>query len=113
MRFLLLKDKTVCPACHRRTNPSHFRGCANCGMMLFLRPISFQSYEDDGHLRIYWLWTQANGWIYRDHVMAGLKAQEREVRIDEPSPEYGRHITPEQVRARGGKMVKKIKSSLP
>lgn len=66
--LILLRDKCRCPQCRARRS---FSGgnCSNCGMRLFINPINFKQFEDDGNDRRYWLWTNDSGWIYRDYVM--------------------------------------------
>jgi hypothetical protein len=55
-------------------------------MRLFKRPVNFQQFEDDGNDRRYWLWTNNQGWIYRDHVMLGLQPLDRHVDLSTPEP---------------------------
>lgn len=74
MSYVLLKDKHKCPRCQARTRMNHSGHCRNCGLRLFLSPINFTAFEDDGNLRNYWLWTNDRGWIHRDYVM-NLRAE--------------------------------------
>ena len=55
-------------------------------MRLFINPINFKQFEDDGNDRRYWLWTNDNGWIYRDHVIEGLKPLSQSFEISSPEP---------------------------
>ncbi len=101
MSYLLLQDPKVCPACHFKTYPRHFRECS-CGVMLFLRPIDFEKYEADGGLANYWCLHKQYGWQHRDHLMIKDAAiQIREWKGEELPENYGKHITPEQIAARG------------
>ena len=54
-------------------------------MRLFIHPINFQAYEDDGNPRRYWLWRNDVGWVYRDHVIEGLQAQSQVVSFISPN----------------------------
>ena len=81
--FVLLKDKNRCPQCRARRSFSDGH-CSNCGIRLFIRPINFRAYEDDGNPRRYWLWTNSEGWIYRDHVIAGLQPLDSVVHFTSP-----------------------------
>jgi len=82
--FILLKDKTKCPNCSRHSiGHDH---CWNCGMRLFKGPINFAAFEADGNDRRYWLWTNDNGWIYRDHVINGLQPLSAQVDLSTPPP---------------------------
>ena len=67
--LILLRDKHRCPQCRARRS---FSGgnCSNCGMRLFINPINFKQFEDDGNIRRYWLWTNDLGWKHRDYVMS-------------------------------------------
>ena len=78
-------------------------------MRIFVRPINFQQFEDDGNDRRYWLWTNENGFIYRDHIMMGLQPLDRHVNLNTPEPvvktaaeriDEVRRETKEKVRAR-------------
>lgn len=83
--YILLKDKHRCPRCFARR--SFMSGlCYNCGMRLFVRPIDFQRFENEGNPRLYWLWTNDNGWIFRDHVIEGLKPLDRHIDLSWPEP---------------------------
>lgn len=81
--YLFLRDKNRCPQCRCRRS---FSGgyCHACGIRLFIHPINFRAYEDEGNPRRYWLWTNQNGWIYRDHIIEGLQAQDRHYNITSP-----------------------------
>lgn len=81
--MILLRDKKRCPNCRAR-RPFTDGYCANCGLRLFIRPINFQQFEDDGNPRRYWLWTNSEGWIFRDHVMMGLQPLSAEVNLTTP-----------------------------
>jgi hypothetical protein len=101
--YLFFKNPAYCPACRRKTQPSHFRPCRNCGTLLFLRPIDFPLWEAEGNLRVYWCFHPHKGWLYRDWFF----------QKDEPKPieriyvppklpdNYGRTTTPEAVARRG------------
>ena len=83
MSYVLLKQKEICPQCRSRAVSSGGY-CRNCCMRLFVKPINFQAYEDDGNTRRYWLFTKDNGWIHRDQVIEGLKPQESFVKFTNP-----------------------------
>ena len=84
MSYILLRDKNRCPRCVARIKLTDNQSrCRNCSMRLFIRPIDFQAFEDDGNPRIYWLWHNEHGWIHRDHVMLGLKAQQADEKIEQ------------------------------
>ncbi len=106
--LLLLKDKQVCPKCRAKSNRHHTGACANCGIVLFLSSINFKSYESDGNRRNYWLWNSQLGWVHRDHVMNGLKANERFEIGETPSDDYGKQTTPDAVSRNGGKISHKL-----
>ena len=83
--YLLLRKKTECPQCRcRRSFTQGF--CHNCGIRLFIRPINFRAFEDDGNERRYWLWTNDKGWIHRDQVIEGFQAQESRVQFSAVTP---------------------------
>lgn len=64
--------------------------------MIFLKPIAFTKYEDDGNLRDYYLWTDNYGWKHRDHLMvAGANPLEAEYYPDIPPPND--YTTPEEI----------------
>lgn len=92
--YLLLRDARVCPACHYKSLPGHFKECRVCRTLLFLRPIDFLLWEHDGGERNYWLFTSADGWKHRDYVIAQRQAaaQTRDEKISLPSP--NNHTTP-------------------
>lgn len=100
MSYLLLKDKRVCPQCHFRVYPKHFRHCSNsqCHALHFLRPINFKLFEEEGGFRQYYVWTETKGWMHRDHFMeANAKPLEREVNI--VTPPRVDYTTPEAIAA--------------
>jgi len=110
MSYRLLKRKDCCPNCGRVQQIQHGRECPGCRNTLFLRPIQFQSYEDDGHLRNYWLWTEMKGWMHRDHIMVKeAKPLESEVKFDKVPEGYGKQTTPEAVVAAGRAPKKALK----
>jgi hypothetical protein len=80
-------------------------------MRIFIRPIDFQSYEDDGNPRRYWLWTNSEGWIHRDHVIEGLQPLERVVHFT--SPERNTKTTAERIAEVKANTKEKIKRITP
>lgn len=109
MSIILLRDKSYCPNCRRKSEPQHFRECRACGMMIFLRPINFQKYEDDGAKRDYWAWINDRiGWVYRDWVVEKSVNWEKpltpEVETAKLPENYGKDMTPDDVVKRGGKL---------
>lgn len=105
MNLLLLKNAKECPACRCSGGVRHLGQCRHCGTVLFLSPINFRKYEDDGNLRTYWLFHQENGWMHRDQIMVRQEAQERFPDIKTPEPNNA--TTPEQVVRRGGKQIRR------
>jgi hypothetical protein len=84
--LILLRDRNRCPHCRARRSFSSGH-CHNCGMRLFIRPINFRQFEDDGNDRRYWLWTIDRGWIHRDFVMLpDEKPLSRNWNITTPEP---------------------------
>lgn len=76
--------------------------------MLFKRPINFDSYENDGNRRYYWLFTDDYGWIHRDQIMLGLMGQDADEKIETPDDGYGRQTTPDAVSRNGGQVVHQL-----
>lgn len=100
--LLLLKNREVCPACRRRTWPVHFSGCAACGTLLFLRPINFDQFVDDGGTREYYLFTSFNGWMHSTQLK-DPQALSRDYKPPKLPENYGKHTTPEAITNRGRK----------
>ena len=103
MSIILLRDKAYCPNCRRKSHPQHFRECKACGMMIFLRPIQFQRYEDDRAKRDYWCWRNDEiGWVYRDWWIEKSVNWEKpltpEVKAADLPSDYGKQPIPTKAR---------------
>lgn len=108
--YLILKDPKICPSCHcehRTKRIRHFRDCPVCGIPLFLRPIIFTKWEDDGGRRDYWMFSKTKGWVSRDYIMANdAPAAQIRDQVIIPPPR-NTVTTPEEVaKFRGGKVLK-------
>jgi hypothetical protein len=79
--------------------------------MLFVRAIDFHQYEADGNCRLYWLYTRENGWIFRDHIIEGLKPLDRHV--DLTLPERNTKTAQERVAEIKAETKQKIRERLP
>lgn len=77
--YLLLKQKTQCPRCRAKRRSTINGHCANCGIQLFVNPINFQAFEDDGHSREWWFFHPSNGWMHRSQVMIEERPIERRI----------------------------------
>lgn len=110
--LLLLSHKNVCPQCFVRRNGEMDACCHNCGTRLFPSVnFDFQKYEDDGNVRHWWAFTNEAGWKHRDHFMVkSAKPQERYSPPPKIEKDYGRHTTPGEVAAQGGKLNLNLKA---
>jgi len=79
-------------------------------MLLFLRPINFTAWEEEGNIRSYYLFDGQYGWMHRDQIMVRREAQIANPTIETPEP--NRRFTPEQIAGRKGTLTKKQRQSL-
>lgn len=79
-------------------------------MLLFLRPINFKEWEDDGNIRSYYLFDRQYGWMHRDQIMVRQEAQVANPKIMTPEP--NRRFTPGQIASRKGPLTKKEREKL-
>lgn len=100
--YLIQSDITACPRCRRRTRPTHFNGCKNCGVLLFHRPIDFEKFEAEQGIRDWYLMTPLKGWVHRDHFMCKDAAPlDRDYVAPKLPDDYGKTETPDSVQAKG------------
>ncbi len=110
---LLLTDKNRCPQCGVRRIGSNSGLCHNCGTRLFPNIlVDFQKYEDDGNVRHWWAFaSKEKGWMHRDHFMVKTaRPQERHAPPPKIEKNYGRHTTPGEVAAQGGRLNLNLKA---
>jgi hypothetical protein len=95
MNYILLKDKGQCPRCDKPHKLTARGRCKSCGVLLFFNgEFNFSAYEDDGNLRIYWLWTPEYGWKHRDYVMnLRAEAQRADEKIEQAALNTDKRIT--------------------
>lgn len=109
--LILLRDKNRCPHCRSRRSFSSGH-CGNCGMRLFVRPIKFRQFEDDGNDRRYWLWTNDRGWVHRDFVMSP-EAAPLSPQINLTTIERNVKTTDERIAEVRQETLEKIRNTMP
>ena len=104
--LLLLKDPCRCPACgQRRADPIRWK-CISCGITLFSHTgYGFENFERETGCVYWWAFDKERGWMYRDHfIVKDAKPLPRDVALKPIPKDYGKHTTPGEVAARGGKL---------
>ena len=108
-KFVYLTNKSRCPVCFVRRSFSA-DNCHNCGVRLFRGVIDFDAFEEGTGIVNWWAWSgELTGWKFRDHWMIETAAPlESHFTMPEIPKDYGKTITPDEVRSRKAQ-TKKIK----
>jgi hypothetical protein len=110
--FIYLSDLNRCPKCFVRWQASQNKPCHNCGVKLFVSgpPQDADVMELETGMRNWWAWDSHRGWVHRDHwVVEGAKPLIRHYEVPKLDKDYGKHTTPEAVRA-GKAQTKRFKT---
>lgn len=111
--FIFLRDPCRCPSCGKKGDHPKNGFCGNCNTRLFSTVGNFHQMEADGLLPHYWAFTKEDGWKHRDHfIVPGAKPQTRKLNLPEIPKNYGAHTTPGQIAKRGGRITKRMRSTL-
>lgn len=99
--FLLLTKKDRCPVCFTRRE-SHAGNCHNCGVRLFMHEgVDFSKFEEETGIVNWWAYSAKDGFKHRDYYMvAGARPQVKRFEMPALDANYGKQITPEEVRSR-------------